>query len=333
MMENASAGCGVAHVSATVLIAQRVPPGRERVYRHWQNRTRYIVETFDGFERKEVYRPGSAADRERVTAYRFAGLGRLTTWLRSEAGRSVLAESTSLFEKPPTLEIRLGTPWQEHGSMVISHDLQPERTEDFLYWQQRLLQEQEKFPGFGGAELYQPEKDAQQRWVVSFFYRTGAHLRVWLESEVRASLLDEGMDYLVTTRDRSPASDGTWPLEHQVESAGVARQITNMVLGEWRMGQDTAQWVQLVVSELVTNAVLHARPPVYLHLHREAFGHRVWVGITDGGPVTHGDPGTVSRGLGEHGRGLTIIDELANVRGARPHPGGNVTHWARLPAR
>lgn len=231
MMENASAGCGVAHVSATVLIAQRVPPGRERVYRHWQNRTRYIVETFDGFERKEVYRPGSAADRERVTAYRFAGLGRLTTWLRSEAGRSVLAESTSLFEKPPTLEIRLGTPWQEHGSMVISHDLQPERTEDFLYWQQRLLQEQEKFPGFGGAELYQPEKDAQQRWVVSFFYRTGAHLRVWLESEVRASLLDEGMDYLVTTRDRSPASDGTWPLEHQVESAGVARQITNMVLG------------------------------------------------------------------------------------------------------
>ncbi|MEU8852295.1 ATP-binding protein [Streptomyces sp. NPDC048564] len=281
----------------------------------------------------EAYRSVSAGEHERVTAYRFADLSRLTAWLRSGAGRSVLAEITSLFERAPTLEIRLGTTWQEHGSMVISHHLQPERTEDFLYWQQRLLREQEKFPGFEGAELYQPENDAQQRWVVSFFYRTGAHLKGWLESDVRANLLDEGMDCLVTSHDRSPASDGTWPLEHRTESAGVARQITNMVLGEWRMGRDTADWVQLVVSELVTNAVLHAQPPVYLHLHREVFGHRVWVGITDGGPVTQRNSRAVSRGIGEQGRGLTIIDELANARGARPHPGGKVTHWARLPAR
>ncbi|MFC5219566.1 ATP-binding protein [Streptomyces coerulescens] len=332
MMENGSAAYGLAQGSATVIISQRVPRGREGAYRQWRSRTRRIVTTFEGSERAEVH-PGHAADGERVTAYRFANLGRLTTWLRSGPGRSVLAESTSLFAEPPTLEIRLGTPWQEHGSMVVSHHLRPECTEDFLYWQQRLLQEQEKFPGFGGAELYQPEKDAQLRWVVSFFYRTGAHLRGWLESDVRASLLDEGMGWLVTTHDRSPAGDGTWPLEHRLESAGAARQITHMVLGEWRMGGETARWVQLVVSELVTNAVLHARPPVYLHLHREVFGHRVWVGITDGGPLNRCAPEVVSRGLGEHGRGLTIIDELANSRGARPHPGGEVTHWARLSAR
>ncbi|GAA2595037.1 ATP-binding protein [Streptomyces tubercidicus] len=85
-----------------------------------------------------------------------------------------------------------------------------------------------------------------------------------------------------------------------------------------------------MVSELVTNAVEHARPPLALHLCRENSGLRVWVGITDGGPSARGGAWTSSCAHDEHGRGLAIIEALAAAHGADRHGGGTM-HWARLP--
>src|SRR5512147_189647 len=74
----------------------------------------------------------------------------------------------------------------------------------------------------------------------------------------------------------------TRALEHRPEAAGAARAITRAVLEDWDVDQDSAESVLLVVSELVTNAVEHAVPPValHLHLHRERAGDQVWVGVT-----------------------------------------------------
>ncbi|MFE5549486.1 ATP-binding protein [Streptomyces sp. NPDC056534] len=87
----------------------------------------------------------------------------------------------------------------------------------------------------------------------------------------------------------------------------------------------------LVVSELVTNAVEHAEPPFALHLHRERAGSRVWVGVTDGGPAEAEGAWTASCTDDEHGRGIAIVDILADAHGIRTHAGGS-THWARIPA-
>ncbi|MCX5233236.1 ATP-binding protein [Streptomyces sp. NBC_00233] len=89
--------------------------------------------------------------------------------------------------------------------------------------------------------------------------------------------------------------------------------------------------VLLVVSELVTNAVEHAAPPLALHLHRERAGSRVWVGVTDGGPAVQEGAWTASCADDEHGRGLTIVDTLAESHGTRTHSSGT-THWARIAA-
>ncbi|MFD8080017.1 ATP-binding protein [Streptomyces sp. NPDC059718] len=113
------------------------------------------------------------------------------------------------------------------------------------------------------------------------------------------------------------------------EAACMARAITRAVLADWRVGQETADSVLVVVSELVSNAVEHAEPPVALHLHRERVGQRACVGVTDGGPAESHGTWTTSC---EHGRGLTIVDALALNHGTRT-PSGGFTHWVRMPSR
>ncbi|MEU6083837.1 ATP-binding protein [Streptomyces sp. NPDC047108] len=137
-----------------------------------------------------------------------------------------------------------------------------------------------------------------------------------------ASLIPAGPGY--------PVDDRTWTLAHEPQSVGAARRLTRSVLDIWRVGGDDAETVVLVVSELVTNAVEHAHPPVVLHLHRDA-GSRLWVGITDGGPAADQGPWTSSCAPDEHGRGMGIVDSVAAAHGFAIHRDGGVTHWARLP--
>ncbi|MFE6817829.1 ATP-binding protein [Streptomyces sp. NPDC057675] len=127
---------------------------------------------------------------------------------------------------------------------------------------------------------------------------------------------------------------GDWarkPLSHTPEAPAVARHIAEMVLNEWHVDAATADAVLLVTSELVTNAVTHAEPPVVLSLCLQHHGWSVWVGVTDGGPAREGgsDSRTEARAEDEHGRGLYIVDALADARGTLSHVVA-VTHWARL---
>ncbi|MFI8301821.1 ATP-binding protein [Streptomyces nigra] len=130
---------------------------------------------------------------------------------------------------------------------------------------------------------------------------------------------------------RTPLDDVTWHLAHCPQAAGTAREITAAVLEGWQACERTTEAALLVVSELVTNAVEHAQPPVALHLHRERVGSRIWMGVSDGGPATSDGGWTVSCTDDEHGRGLVIVDALATAHGTVSHPCGT-THWARIQA-
>ncbi|MFE4583622.1 ATP-binding protein [Streptomyces chartreusis] len=130
---------------------------------------------------------------------------------------------------------------------------------------------------------------------------------------------------------RKPADDVTEVLEHRPEAAGAARCAARAALERWRVAEDTAETVVLVVSELVTNAVEHAQPPLALHLHRERGGNGLWVGVSDGGPAPRHGQWASSCAEDEHGRGLSIVDTLSNSHGSRRF-GGRTTHWARLAA-
>ncbi|MDH6581523.1 hypothetical protein M2161_000629 [Streptomyces sp. SAI-133] len=123
--------------------------------------------------------------------------------------------------------------------------------------------------------------------------------------------------------------DFSWLLTHCPKAARAARKIAAVVLAEWHTSEEATDTALLVVSELVTNAVEHAQPPVTLHLHRERAGSRVWVGVSDGGPAEDAGPWISSCSDDEHGRGLEVVGALATAHGTRHHSGG-ITRWARL---
>jgi anti-sigma regulatory factor (Ser/Thr protein kinase) len=93
-----------------------------------------------------------------------------------------------------------------------------------------------------------------------------------------------------------------------------------------RLGiDDLRDDVVLVVSEMVTNAVRHAQPPVGLEI--EATEHDVVIAVRDGSPRR-----PVPRSADEQaegGRGMMLVDLLTSEHGVRPQPPGK-TVWARV---
>jgi len=88
----------------------------------------------------------------------------------------------------------------------------------------------------------------------------------------------------------------------------------------------------LVISELLSNAIRHARPlhGSWLRVAWSVDGGSIEVAVTDGGSPTRPRPAHASRSsLG--GRGISIIEHLARTWGVRADD-GVLTVWAILPA-
>lgn len=90
----------------------------------------------------------------------------------------------------------------------------------------------------------------------------------------------------------------------------------------------------LVLSELLSNAIRHARPlgGAWLRVAWSVDGESIEVAVTDGGSPTRPRPAHASRSsLG--GRGISIIEHLSSTWGVRAEEDGMLTVWAILPAR
>ena len=85
--------------------------------------------------------------------------------------------------------------------------------------------------------------------------------------------------------------------------------------------------VELVVSELATNAVRHARTPFTVSLH--AFETTLLLEVEDGS-WTRPCQTVLAEALDMHGRGLAIVSVLSREWGVDPHAGGVKSVWAEF---
>jgi anti-sigma regulatory factor (Ser/Thr protein kinase) len=124
-----------------------------------------------------------------------------------------------------------------------------------------------------------------------------------------------------------------WPLRTHLAlrplptAAPCARLHAHHVMREWGL-TDLTESVELIVSELVTNAVAAAQPahtvePVGLWLHCD--GKRVVILVSDGNPdpPVRMNPGADT----EAGRGLMLVDAVSAQWDWYPVPDGKVV-WA-----
>lgn len=125
-------------------------------------------------------------------------------------------------------------------------------------------------------------------------------------------------------------ADQVFPLPHAAGAVPTLRRRVRAVLSGWNLPADAAEDVLLVVSELVTNALVHARPPATLRLRRVPAGGRraVRVEVTDRGPAAPSGPSAVPD-PDEHGRGLDIVAALSARCGVRACSGG-IRRWAEV---
>ncbi|WP_432097480.1 ATP-binding protein [Streptomyces sp. bgisy100] len=113
-------------------------------------------------------------------------------------------------------------------------------------------------------------------------------------------------------------------LPREPRSAAAARRLVRVALAAWGL-DDLADDGTLIVSELVSNAVRHARRESIRVVIDRPEARRVRIGVVDFSQAcpVRGNPGATD----ESGRGLALVGELAEAWGTDPLPWGKRV-WA-----
>jgi len=178
-------------LSATVVLVQRVRPGRENEYLRWQAEINDECRNFPGFEGDEVIPPVPGIQDDYVVIYRFDTFVHLNAWLRSDTRQALLARSKDVLDDSRQQVVAgRGAPQQVSG-MVVSTRVKPGHEREYRAWQARIDAEAARFPGFLGNEVFPPVPGVQEEWVVLVRFDSSEHLQNWLGSDIRKLLIDE----------------------------------------------------------------------------------------------------------------------------------------------
>ncbi|MFF1921977.1 SpoIIE family protein phosphatase [Streptomyces sp. NPDC058221] len=109
-----------------------------------------------------------------------------------------------------------------------------------------------------------------------------------------------------------PDRVATWELAHDRTTPSIARTLVRDRLEGWNLDEETIEATELIVSELITNAVRYGNPPLHLRL---LLDRTLTCEVHDTSPVAphlrH------ARTVDEGGRGLFIVSQLATHWGTR----------------
>jgi anti-sigma regulatory factor (Ser/Thr protein kinase)/anti-anti-sigma regulatory factor len=117
-----------------------------------------------------------------------------------------------------------------------------------------------------------------------------------------------------------------WHFEVDARAPGQARGHVRRVCSRWTVDEEAREAAEIVVTELVTNAVEHAASPSVVEVERRAHTFRLTVRDFDVAPLPAAhlpDPSS------PRGRGLAMVAAVASTWGVEPHRDGK-TVWAEL---
>ncbi|MFF7970027.1 SpoIIE family protein phosphatase [Streptomyces sp. NPDC007905] len=118
----------------------------------------------------------------------------------------------------------------------------------------------------------------------------------------------------------------SWTVWRVPEAVRHARRFARRTLRTWGVSRDTMDAALLVVSELVTNALVHTTGQVRLDL--SLVNHRLRLAVADGSPRSPVKPTSIGwEATG--GRGILLVEAVSEAWGTVPVSGGKQV-WADL---
>ncbi|KAF2775737.1 regulatory protein [Streptomyces sp. OM5714] len=119
----------------------------------------------------------------------------------------------------------------------------------------------------------------------------------------------------------------SWSVWRLPEAVRHARRFTRRTLRSWDVPDDTVDGVLLIVSELVTNALVHTDGKVRLDL--TLISGRLRVAVADASPRTPVKPTSIGwEATG--GRGILLVEAMSATWGTLPVSGGKQV-WSEIP--
>lgn len=111
----------------------------------------------------------------------------------------------------------------------------------------------------------------------------------------------------------------------------LARAFVADTLTTWAVDAEDGEAAQLIVSELVTNAVLHAPESPTITLELSMIDDALRVVVSDRNPEEPHRP-QPDPGLAESGRGVRLVEALSNRWGTEANGPDGKTVWCELSA-
>ncbi|KUJ42461.1 protein phosphatase [Streptomyces sp. NRRL F-5122] len=133
--------------------------------------------------------------------------------------------------------------------------------------------------------------------------------------------IDDATLLLARTRSLGPSRTVSWEFAADPAVVGHARALTTRQLARWQL-EHLADSTELIVSELITNAIRHGSGPVRLRLIRHRFLTCEVYDTSCSSPRLH-HPRTTD----VNGRGLFLVAQLSRKWGTRHTPDGKLI-WA-----
>jgi DNA-binding NarL/FixJ family response regulator len=183
-------------------------------------------------------------------------------------------------------------------------------------------------PDLAGRDVLTRLRDVAPRAKVVVF--TGADEdRSFFEEHAAGYVLKSAeLDYLVDLLDdvgRTVEQQREAEFEADVSSVPLARDFVRQALEDWGVRHLTDE-ASLVVTELATNAVLHAGSPYQVRLRRSEGVVRIEVADHDSGTP---EPQPFSA-TAESGRGIVLVSAISASWGIDTQPGQGKVTWAEL---
>ncbi|MEU1598835.1 ATP-binding protein [Streptomyces sp. NPDC005708] len=117
-----------------------------------------------------------------------------------------------------------------------------------------------------------------------------------------------------------PARTAVVALPAEPASVSVARRWATDLLTLWGVSADDLDAAQLVISELAANAVRYGHAEMSIRLLKQA--DWLYMCVTDSGAPLAAHGLVIPQELAEHGRGLAIVEALAETIEVTREPDG-----------